>query len=55
MEQQYPDGYNYSRFCDHFKLLKLSHLGTMQMEHEPGDKLYIDFTGKKLSIVDPSN
>jgi hypothetical protein len=24
----------------------------MHMEHEPGDKLYIDFAGKKLSYVD---
>jgi transposase len=54
-KQQYPDGYNYSRFCDHFKQWKLSQSGTMHMEHEPGDKLYIDFTGKKLQVVDPAN
>jgi len=25
---------------------------SMRIEHVPGDKLYIDFTGDKLSIVD---
>jgi transposase len=54
-KQQFPDGYHYSRFCDHFKQWKLSQSGTMHMEHEPGDKLYIDFTGKKLQVVDPAN
>lgn len=25
----------------------------MHLEHEPADKLFIDFTGKKLTIIDP--
>jgi transposase len=52
-KQRYPDGYNYSRFCDHFRQWKQSQSGTMHIEHEPGDKVFIDYTGKKLSIVDP--
>jgi len=52
-KQQYPDGFSYSRFCDHFKQYKQSLSATLHMEHHPADKLFIDFTGKKLSIVDP--
>lgn len=49
---QHPDGYSYSQFCDHFKQWKISRSATLRFTHEPGDKLFIDFTGKKLSWVD---
>jgi transposase len=51
-KQQYPDGYNYSRFCDYYQQWRKSQAATMHLEHEPADKLFIDFTGKKLTIVD---
>jgi transposase len=50
--QQHPGGYSYSQFCDHFKQWKISRSGTLHLEQEPADKLFIDFTGKKLSWVD---
>jgi transposase len=47
-----PDGYSYSRFSYHFaQWLKTSN-ASMHMNHEPGDKLYIDFAGRKLSYID---
>jgi len=49
---KHPDGYSYSQFCDHFKKWKKSTSGTLHIEQEPGDKLFIDFTGKKLFITD---
>ena len=45
--QKYPDGYSYSRFCDYYAQWRQSRSATMHVEHEPGDKLFIDFTGKK--------
>ncbi len=49
---KYPGGYSYSRFSYHFaRWLKTSN-ASMHMEHEPGDKTYIDFTGKKLTYID---
>lgn len=53
-KQQHPDGLSYSRFCEHFKQWKISRSATLHFEHEPADKLFIDFTGKKLAVVDPS-
>jgi transposase len=52
-KQKHPDGYSYSQFCDHYKQWGSAQSGSMHMEHSPGDKLFIDFTGDKLSIVDP--
>ncbi len=47
-----PQGYSYTRFCELFqKWCKVSDV-TMHMEHKVGDKLFVDFAGQKLSIVD---
>lgn len=51
-KSRYPDGYAYSQFCELYKQWSESSTATMVFEHEPADKLYIDFTGKKLSIID---
>ena len=51
---QHPDGFSYSRFCEHFKKYQTSRSATMHIEHAPADKLFIDFTGKKLPVIDPS-
>ncbi len=47
------DGFSYSQFCEHFRAWKKSSSGTLHIEHQPADKLFIDYTGKKLSVVDP--
>jgi transposase len=51
-KMKYPDGYSYSQFCDHFKAWKKSSSGTLHIEQQPADKLFIDYTGKKLSFID---
>src|ERR1044072_264508 len=51
--QRHPGGYSYSQFCEHYRDWKASRSGTLHLEQEPADKLFMDFTGKKLSIVDP--
>ena len=52
-KQKHPDGFSYSRFCDHFKQYRISQGGSLRFEYQPGDKLFIDFTGKKLAVIDP--
>jgi len=49
---EYPGGYGYSQFCHHFSRWQKTSNASMHMEHEPGDKTFIDFAGKKLSYVD---
>ena len=46
------NGYKYSQFCHHFKQWSSSKEIYMRIEHKAGDKLYVDYTGKKLEIVD---
>ena len=47
-----PDGLQYSRFCYHFaQWKKLSEI-SMHFEHSPGDKMFVDYAGKKFTIID---
>lgn len=51
---KHPDGYSHSRFCDYLNQYESRNNIVMHLEHKAGDKLFIDFAGKKLSIVDKS-
>lgn len=48
----HPDGYRYSRFCDLYRGWALKLAVTMRQHHEPGDKLFVDYAGDRLSVVD---
>lgn len=48
----HPDGYNYSRFCYYLKQWQQSKGAVMHFEHKVGEKLYVDYAGKKLSYTD---
>ena len=50
---KHPDGYSYSQFCELFSQWLCSTDASMHIEQYPGDKMYIDFTGSKLPVVDP--
>jgi transposase len=47
-----PDGVGRSQFNYYFSQWKDQVNPTMHMEHKAGDKLYVDFAGEKLSIID---
>lgn len=49
-----PGGYGYSRFCELFRDFERRLSPTMRQEHAAGDKLFVDYSGKKLLTVDPS-
>lgn len=49
---KHPDGLGLSQFKHYFAQWKSQINPTMRMEHKAGDKLYVDFAGQKLSIVD---
>src|SRR3712207_1851370 len=48
-----PDGYGYSRFCELYREFERRLTPTMRQHHVAGDKVFVDFSGKKLPIVDP--
>jgi transposase len=48
-----PDGYRYTQFCECYrKWLKQKQL-SMRQVHRAGEKLFVDYSGKKPHIVDP--
>lgn len=49
---QRADGYAYSQFCYHLQQQLVASRPSMVLNHKAGDKLYIDFAGKKLSYTD---
>jgi len=44
--------YEYSRFCDLYSRWKKSLGVVMRQVHRAGEKVFIDYSGKKLSVVD---
>ena len=48
----HPDGYGYSRFCELFRSFEQRLSPTMRQEHVAGDKVFVDYSGKTLPIVD---
>jgi len=48
----FPDGYSYSLFCEYFQKWQKKSRATIHFEHSPGDKAFLDFTGKKLYLTD---
>ncbi len=50
---EHPDGYSYQQFCRHFREWNGRTELSMHFEHKAGDKMFVDFAGQKMDIVDP--
>ncbi|MDR2569626.1 MAG: IS21 family transposase [Oscillospiraceae bacterium] len=48
----YPDGYRYTQFCFHLNQLLVARKPTAHIEHNPGEKLYVDFSGDTINYFD---
>lgn len=53
--KQSPEGYKLTAFYSHFNLWTRRAQPSMHMTHIAGDKMYVDFTGEKLEVVDPTS
>jgi transposase len=51
-KQKYPEGVMYSQFCDHYSRWDKKNDGYMPIIYKAGEKLFIDYAGKKLHIID---
>ncbi len=49
-----PTGYSLSQFSYHLAQHLLTKNPSMVLQHEPGEKLFVDFAGKKLSYIETS-
>jgi len=50
--EQYPGGYQYSRFCELYRAWAGKIDRVMRQEHRAGEKLFVDYAGHTLPIVD---
>ena len=51
-KEKKPEGYSYSQFCYHFQQWTAQNKSSLHIEQKPGDKVYVDFAGKKFPLVD---
>ncbi|GLR77611.1 IS21 family transposase (plasmid) [Azospirillum oryzae] len=51
--QVHPDGYGYSRFCDLYREFERKLAPTMRQHHVAGERVFVDFSGKTIPIIDP--
>lgn len=48
-----PPPYGYSQFCDNYRVWRKRLPLVMRQEHRAGEKLFVDYSGKKPHITDP--
>lgn len=50
----YPDGYRYTAFCDVYRRWLMRRGLSMRQHHKAGERAFVDYSGKKPCIVDPT-
>src|SRR5207248_10680710 len=50
--EAHPSGYAYSRFCELFREYERRLSPVMRQHHVAGHKVFVDYSGKKIGIVD---
>lgn len=49
----HPGGYQYSRFCELYRAWRLKLDVTMRQDHKAGEKLFVDYAGQTMDVIDP--
>ena len=50
----HPEGYGYSRFCELYRAWEGRLSPTMRQTHVAGERLFVDYTGTTLDVIDAS-
>jgi transposase len=50
--REHPNGYRYTAFCDAYRVWVKQRGLVMRQRHKAGDKTFVDYSGKKPSVVD---
>jgi len=50
--EQHPDGYQYTAFCDRYRAFLKRRGAVMHQPHIAGDKMLVDYSGKRPSLID---
>jgi len=51
-KEAFPDSYAYSQFCEHYKRWRRGVDVVMRQEHKAGEKLFVDFPGRRIPVYD---
>ena len=51
--EAHPDGYGYSYFCEIYRLWAKKLDPPMRLSHKAGEKVFVDYAGQTVRIVDP--
>ncbi len=49
--EQYPDGYRYTQFCEHYRRWAKKRKLSMRQVHRAGEKGFVDYAGQKPKII----
>jgi len=52
--QEHPQGYGYSQFCQRYRVWKKQLNPPMRLKHKAGEKLFVDYAGQTLPVIDPA-
>lgn len=52
--EKYPQGYCYSQFCALYREWAKKLNPTMRLHHKAGEKLFVDYTGQTVPVIDPN-
>jgi len=52
-KDRYPEGYEYSQFCLRYRQWAKKLDVTLRQQYRAGEKLFVDFAGKTVEVIDP--
>lgn len=52
--ENHPQGYGYSQFCQLYRDWAGKIQTTMRLNHKAGEKLFVDYAGQTMPVIDPS-
>ena len=52
--ERHPDGYAYTQFCEYYRRWCGDRRLSMRQVHVAGEKLFVDYAGKKPQLTDPN-
>jgi transposase len=52
--EKHPDGLRYTAFCEHYRRWRERQRPVMRQTHVAGEKVFVDYSGDKPHVVDPS-
>ncbi len=53
--EEHPQGYGYSQFCQLYRDWAGKIQPTMRLNHKAGEKLFVDYAGQTVAVIDPAS